>query len=1112
MNTRIKSISFTISPKKNNNQDFFPLNSVFEITFKEGISDLYSGSLSFYADNALNTSDIQCQIGRQLSISVEITDTLKVDGIESDYVFNRFINGIVSSVRFLGKTQNVICTKSNKAAYIYKIDFVSPFDVLKRREYKYRDKSFSELTKKLELFLSKPNRVLFGNDYEFESNLPIKFELLDNESKTSFNALPDYVSLQIGSYSPLQALKKIITDCGLNFNIQHGHEDDNFIRVFLSKGYGVHKSQGVTSTYFKEDNNSKYNYDIPIICDQADSGTPKLTSFTMDVFHPEEELFNNDNDFLLYGARANDDAIAKRVEYMTEAISNIRNKHERELTRFTLTASHLIFVPGTVITAKNYLDRDITLVVADAKMHLTCEPNSAFRTSEETVPSIEVKLDAYELLSDREPGSFASFSDNDGIGRKAELRSDSSGMQVFEAIVCNGDGKYLGVWDDTTKEPLEGSICICSGDNTQNPSTFYAIISGQNVPVVVHITSTVPSHEIFNMPRIGQNILIIYGNNKYYLHSFLSSKDTTQVSGDNITERDNSLSSINALASYTRGARVHVWNDTDQSKNVGIKGGDSSESKSQLLTRIHLDKNSSSKEMLKKQILAGTESTIVESMVIQDNSYIYYEAYEGKKEVADIYYHGKSKTDYDELKRDSLKERCAAVAKKYNATLSNEKSIKQKYDDLERQLKRKESLKDSCNTYYRSLSDENEKDKVNKKISEIEKDIESLKSDKTSVQSELNECEENLSKYSEELEIVTDEFLGEIGIPDNYVDNSIADVFKIDHEGNAEINIPNGTLTINAKDINITGSSSISVNSTGMVTVTSTKGVQIGSAGTSMSIIPTSFAVASMPYSNGALSGFGSTFLVDSLQGTSIKTLKFAVNSKYENNFSDSLGGNIKMSKGVLALTGVEVDLFTMSKPTYISKLVQYDAELVNEFAVKLPTAIVSPTGYKYAQGITEGVLFPLVFKTYGYIFGNAWRYGKQIRDVVKTPRKEISAQTVAQLVVGTCDFLCYTIDMLGTLIDVSEEITSLVDEDNWFKKTGLIGKNHSEDIKFAINSLKFALNSVAAHALTLAVKNGFSRGEFCIKGENIVLKALTSSSLTLKSSDNNSAEVALEN
>ena len=87
MNTRIKSISFTISPKKNNNQDFFPLNSVFEITFKEGISDLYSGSLSFYADNALNTSDIQCQIGRQLSISVEITDTLKVDGCKFRQVF-----------------------------------------------------------------------------------------------------------------------------------------------------------------------------------------------------------------------------------------------------------------------------------------------------------------------------------------------------------------------------------------------------------------------------------------------------------------------------------------------------------------------------------------------------------------------------------------------------------------------------------------------------------------------------------------------------------------------------------------------------------------------------------------------------------------------------------------------------------------------------------------------------------------------------------------------------------------------------------------------------------------------------------------------------------------
>jgi len=188
MNTKIKSISFTISPKKEDKQDFFPQSSIFELNFSEGISDLYSGNISFYAANTLNSSDMQSLIERQLSISVKITDTLAPLGVESEYDFNRTINGVISSVRFLGKTQNVICTNSNRAAYIYKIEFVSPFEVLKRHEYKYRDDTFGKLQSKLERFLSKPNLVTFGNDYEYEGNLPIQFELLDNESSTSFSS------------------------------------------------------------------------------------------------------------------------------------------------------------------------------------------------------------------------------------------------------------------------------------------------------------------------------------------------------------------------------------------------------------------------------------------------------------------------------------------------------------------------------------------------------------------------------------------------------------------------------------------------------------------------------------------------------------------------------------------------------------------------------------------------------------------------------------------------------------------------------------------------------------------------------------------------------------
>ncbi len=1125
MNTKIKSIAFTLSPKKDGEQEFFPLSSIFELNFREGISDLYYGDISFYAANTLSTSELHCLIEKQLCITLKITDTLAPSGIENEYDFTRTINGIVRSVRFLGKTQNVICTNSNKAAYIYRIEFVSPLEVLKRREYKYRDDTYGKLQKKLETFLSKPNKVTFGSDYEYEGNLPVKFELLDNEAGTAFSSLPDNVCIQVGSYSPLQALKKILTDSGLNFNIQHGSKDGSFIKIYLSRGYGVSKSCGIESSYFKEEDETKYNYDIPVVCDESDSSTPKLTSFSMEVVDSKEELFNNENDFLLYGMKADSNAVDSRAQYQTAASTNILNKAQRERTCFRLKASHLIFVPGCIITAKNYLDREIKLIVDDARLCVHCPPDGSFKSAEDSAPSIEASFVAYEMTSGGAPGSFAFFSEEDRIGRKEDNSSAASNatvgssdaayaerneIQVFEAIVCNGDGKFSGVWDSVSQEPLPGSICICAGDNTDHPSTFYAIIKGQSVPVVVYLTSTVASHEIFNMPRIGQNILIIYGNNKYYLHSFLAQHNSNQVDGSKRTERDNELASINAMASYTHGARVHVWNDSDQTKNVGLKGFKVSESTENLFTRMHLDKNSSTLELVRKQILSGTESTIVEAMVIQNNTYAYYEAYEGNKEVNDTYYQGKSKDDYKELKQKSIKKRCAAVAEKYNSTQADEKSTRQKYDALDSQIKHKESLKSSLNTYKDSLTDKKEQKKVKDRISSIEEEIKELKKQRTDVKKDLDKYAKDLKNYDEELEIVTNEFNGEIGLPDDYMDTA-SDVFKLDHKGNVEINVPNGTLTINAKNIVLAGASSVSVNSTGAVTVTSSKSVQLGSAGTSLSIIPTSMKVISIPYANGALSGFGSTFTVDSLQGTSIKTPKFSVNAKFEASISDSFGGNLKISKGVNALTGVEVSLLTLTKAAYIAKLVQFDTELANEFIIKLPTALTSPSGYKYAKGITEGVLFPAVFQTFGYFTGPFKRFKQQVSDFgEKRENGQANGQTVARLIVNICDFIGFTLDEVGMLIDISTQIAKLADDDNWLERTGVIGRNHSEDIKFALTSAKYMANGVAAHALCVATGFGESRGEFQIKGGEIFLKALKSSDLTINKTDNNSAALAL--
>ena len=63
MNTKLKSIYFSITPELTEGQAIFPSYSVYEFSMKEGISDLYYGKLFFYATNSLKASELQQLIG-----------------------------------------------------------------------------------------------------------------------------------------------------------------------------------------------------------------------------------------------------------------------------------------------------------------------------------------------------------------------------------------------------------------------------------------------------------------------------------------------------------------------------------------------------------------------------------------------------------------------------------------------------------------------------------------------------------------------------------------------------------------------------------------------------------------------------------------------------------------------------------------------------------------------------------------------------------------------------------------------------------------------------------------------------------------------------------------
>ena len=123
------------------------------------------------------------------------------------------------------------------------------------------------------------------------------------------------------------------------------------IKVFLSKGYGVSKSNGVISSYFDDSNSDKLNYDIEVTCDQSDSGSPKLTSFSIDVNNEDLATFDNNNEFLIYSTTTEKNAIASKTNSEIENLKNLNNKTDREKMRYNKVPKAFQGMPIVLVTA-----------------------------------------------------------------------------------------------------------------------------------------------------------------------------------------------------------------------------------------------------------------------------------------------------------------------------------------------------------------------------------------------------------------------------------------------------------------------------------------------------------------------------------------------------------------------------------------------------------------------------------------------------------------------------------------------------------------------------------------------------------------------------------------
>ncbi len=1156
MHAKVSGLTFNVGLKtddKSLTTDLFGEHiSAFDLEFFEGISAAYKGILKIYGDKEAPVDKLSAMIGKALYIKVSIKDDLAGNGQNltvSEYTFDRNINASIQSIVFEGKafeiTQPATSDKSETKKvdiFEYHIYFASCLDILVKSSISYTDDYIGNLEDKLLNIFNNPKKLVFGQEYKTKKDeLVLDAQMLDE--KNLADSLPDTLKMQFANVPPMAVVNRLLLGYGLNYNIVH--TSNNKPILYLTRGYGVNKKRSVTSKYFPDKSDDLLNYDANavILCDMKDNGTPRLSEVRYRAVNKQQaaDKYSNclDNLFI-FAAKGTESASAREIEARTQSIKYISGKINRERCIYSIKASHLIFTPGTVVKVKNYLSKEIKLIIDDAKMHLTCELNSFFGNSHNPDPCLEVDISAYELKESNDPGTFMSF-DEIGVlegvstANPASMKyffptnpvadaisSGSSDVSILEAIVSDGEGNILGLWDETSKEPRIGSICICEGDDTQNPSKFYALPINSVTPLTATVTSTVPGARTFNFPRIGDRVLLVRTGNKYYYLATAAKDSSIAVSSQGIDNRDAQVSALNLLDVSGAGHRVHVWNSKDPSKNVGIKVfGDTDK-----VSSIKLLKNSSVREIIKSAIADGTVGNYVYRVDTELNSSqatkLFYDTWQESLDAK--YLNGEvdrykykapegedlTKTENANNKNKTpagftLAQRCVKIKNDYKLVCSSLDKIGAELDDLKAQ---KKSLEKDLLRENESIREDNEwtdPDAMEdlKEISQDIGDIIKLIEDKKTAEKKKKAEKEECVKYMYSL---ADKFLDDIGAPLD-VQSDISDVLKIDHDGNIEIS-SKGTVTINAKKINLQSSGGTTLSGNGGIKMENTQQIKMGVRGCSFTIFPGTMSFMATPFACGALGSFGSFVTFDSYNGIKLNSTSIKAVAKFDASIADSLGGKIGVSKGAASVKGNGVTVAANSLHDQLMALIRFDAQLGLEF-IKTMVAVTDSKNYMATRNIIDGVVYPLADKMYSNFatngdgklinfkkkvsehFANQAEIKKQFVTNYKNtnqnqePSKKqideatkLDTKTKWNFVASFCDGLCDCIDFIVDVLSMLEQawmaadrLRNYKDQDdiNVFDRTGWVGKNHMEDIRYIGCSVKYILNSIAANALYLA-------------------------------------------
>ena len=511
---------------------------VFKAALNEGISLPFELVLTVLSSRCYSRSELSKELSNaKFEICFEHKDN------EGALLRARTLEGIVTSFVLKGKFSSSLKDDKIKDCYCYELTINPEFEKLYRikKTVSYRDKSVKEIINNIikanglngEIKINSFNNELIDNTYftfeqykesdgEFIDRLCMYFGINYAFGKTTNGAFGVIFSRD---FDPL------VTFPVITYSNKVEHE----VTCKLNKNAAILKDD-----YFVE----SVNFRASVIYEDDNTKLDKQASRLMSVFTGNLNL--------------DKDVIKKQKNIFIENLKQIKaNKDEFAIA----DAKDFIYAPGVRVSfdsSSGFVPTGKFIIVRNA-LEVFCkypdgfpkdlsdnyEQNSikqkfiVFNTSpEENVDSkilgslgVFSSLNLYDndikildfslntLKTSRT--TFGDFSVSPHLSN-----STAEGIQLVKGVVCDSTGNY-------NKDTANNDDRFASSSNIYNLDKFYVKLPEHSSPVVCQYIGSVASDVSSSIPRIGQNVMMLFYSNCYYLIGYYPDNLDSKVHNNN---------------------------------------------------------------------------------------------------------------------------------------------------------------------------------------------------------------------------------------------------------------------------------------------------------------------------------------------------------------------------------------------------------------------------------------------------------------------------------------------------------------------------------------------------------------------------------------------------